>query len=493
MARQRTARYVLVRLAAALWLLALGSVLALAPGASADKPTEIVVEDTAGILDSGTLMPALRDIEFHEPTKVVVFTERGSAGDNFNERVLGFARAEHPEWISEDGQKWADGLYIVAIDPDGRHVGTYMGEDRKVSLDQREDIQESMFDLLRDAQWTGAAIVGVEEGAAVINRPWYRSPLLYVGGSAAVLIGGGTAVAGAYVRGSRRKNCAAAIETGDRSYSNVTLDLEVTDLNASTIPEDSAYGGKILERHRGFATDYAAVHAMREELHATTARERSRKATLEKAVAYRDRAVRLDALDDVIADSNDFLNKSSNWERAWDRQTEDFRADLDAIDGTLDGPDGHPESATAAALRAFRGTAAGRLEAWGAGLADGSTTPDAALDSLAEARDELSQLLENHTETVIAGFAKSDSERATMREKMAEARNTAGQPRRSGAGILDIAFPSRGYFSVPSFAAGYSAAQGSVEAERTAASSGSSTGYGSSGGSFSGSGSSSRF
>ena len=32
--------------------------------------------------------------------------------------MLAFARDQHPEWISADGQKWADGLFLFAFDPD---------------------------------------------------------------------------------------------------------------------------------------------------------------------------------------------------------------------------------------------------------------------------------------------------------------------------------------------------------------------------------------
>jgi hypothetical protein len=140
--------------------------------ALAVTPTGLVVEDRAGVLDRNTLVPAITAIEFHEPTKVAVYTYNGSSGDNLNEEVPRFARAEHPDWISPDGQKWADGLFIFALDPVGRHVGTYMGEDRKVSLGQRDDIQEASKDLLRDAQWTEGTIAGVRRGAELINQPW---------------------------------------------------------------------------------------------------------------------------------------------------------------------------------------------------------------------------------------------------------------------------------------------------------------------------------
>uniref|UniRef100_UPI002FC66DD8 DUF5129 domain-containing protein n=1 Tax=Pseudarthrobacter sp. TaxID=1934409 RepID=UPI002FC66DD8 len=133
-----------------------------------------------GVLDRNTLVPAITAIEFHEPTKVAVYTYNGSTADNLNEEVLRFARAEHPDWISPDGQKWADGLFIFALDPVGRHVGIYMGEDRKVSLEQRDDIQNAAKDLLRDAQWTDGTIAGVRRGAELINLPWYRSTAFQV-------------------------------------------------------------------------------------------------------------------------------------------------------------------------------------------------------------------------------------------------------------------------------------------------------------------------
>jgi len=115
--------------------------------AFAVTPSDVIVEDRAGVLDRHTLVPAIDAIEFHTPTKVAVYTYNGSAADNLNEEVLRFARAEHPDWISPDGQKWTDGLFIFALDPVGRHVGTYMGEDRKVSLEQRDDIQNAAKEL----------------------------------------------------------------------------------------------------------------------------------------------------------------------------------------------------------------------------------------------------------------------------------------------------------------------------------------------------------
>ncbi|WP_376969301.1 DUF5129 domain-containing protein [Arthrobacter sp.] len=484
-------RPALWRAAAAGMLLLLGA-LGPAPAALADGPTEIVVEDTAGVLDRNTLLPALEAIDFHEPTKVAVFTERGGAGDNFNERVLAFARDQHPEWISADGQKWTDGLFLFAFDPDGRHVGTYMGEDRKVSPEQRTDIQESTYDLLRDAQWTDAAIRGVESAAAVMNRPWYRSPLTYVLGGAAVLVGGGAAAGYVWTRARNRGRFAAALERGNKSYSNVTMDLDVTELNANTIPADSKYGALVLERYRNFRSAYGELHDRKTVLEATSRKRRSTRAAALDAERYADDAVRLDALDDVIADSNDLLNRAARWAEAWDRQTGGFRRELDGLDEAPGGAGALRDSATGAALLAYRDTARRNLERWGTALGDGSLTPDQALDSLKAARDEFSELLGRHAETVIDAFAESSDEARTMRRQMEKARQESSAPRPRGMGILDAAYPAHYYFTVPSFHSGYSAGQNEVASDRSAASGGS-TGYGASGGSFSGSGSSSRF
>ncbi|MEJ1115429.1 DUF5129 domain-containing protein [Paenarthrobacter sp. CCNWLY172] len=40
-----------------------------------------------------------------------------------------------------------------------------MGEDRKVSLEQRDDVQEAAKERLRDAQWTDGTIAGVRRAA----------------------------------------------------------------------------------------------------------------------------------------------------------------------------------------------------------------------------------------------------------------------------------------------------------------------------------------
>ena len=476
-----------------------------AAAAHAKPPVDIVVEDGAGVLDRNRLIPAVASLEFYEPTKVAIFTYRGSAADNLNEEVLRFARADHPEWISADGQKWADGLFIFALDPVGRHVGTYMGEDRKVSLGQREDIQDASKDLLRDAQWTDGTIAGVRRGAELINQPWYRSTAFlataWSAGAAAVL----GAATWLIVRWRTRVEGRKELARGDASYASVSMDLQVTELNAETIPESSRYGSTVLEKHRTFLGKYNAATELSNRAHELTPRAMSRRPNLKLIRSFADASAELDALDDVIADTNALLNRGSAWASAWDRQLAPFRSDLAALEGMLGKRHAEGDSPTAAALRSFRDHSHREMERWSAELADGTIDPETALDRLRDARTQLSELLKNHGDTVIAGFARNEREAKLMRKEMEAAQaggqaggTDRGKDRGTGAygrayepSILGTVYPSYYFFSVPTFTDGFTTGVGSVGSARGG--DGSSTGYGSSGGSFSGSGSSSNF
>ena len=470
-------------------LLVLAGLLGAAPAAHAVTPTEVVVEDTAGVLDQATLLPAVEAIDFYEPTKVAVYTYNGSGSANLNEEVLRFARAEHPEWLSPDGQKWADGLFIFALDPVGR-----LGRDLYGRGPQ---------DPAGAARGHPGGHQGTVPGRPVDRRnhrgdrarrgadqpPWYRS-----GAFIGSLWAAGIAVVGFFgVRfGVRRQNLARArreIERGDRSFSNVSMDLDATEVNANTIPPTSEYGSRVLEKYRGFMTGYTEASKLNDRVHAMGEKELKSGKNVKTAVEYARIATELDALDDVIADTNTFLNLASGWERAWDRQLAPLREDLDGIDSLLEeGPETARSAATAAALRSFRDRTREDLEDWAAGLADGRTTPDAALRLIQDNRGEFTELLKAHADTVIDAYAKTSSEKDKMREDMDEELRSG--ERRSSPTILDTVYPPYMFYSAYSFNAGYSSAQSSVDSSR---SSGSTTGYGSSGGSFSGSGSSSRF
>lgn len=487
-------RRILLIISAALLALA-----APAAPAFAVEPVDIIVEDTAGVLDQNTLLPALEQIQFHEPTTVAVYTYRGDPNAEYqdgdtvtNEETLRFAREEHPEWISADGQKWADGLFIFTLDPDGRWIGTYFGEDRKVDSDQAQAIRDEAAELFKDAQWTDGTIAGVEEAAKLINRPWYLNPATWIAGGALVLAAGGTWLTIVAVRRKRLTTNRELIAKAEKSYASVSMDLEATELNANTIPAKSRYGAKVLEEHRTFRTRYNRATELGNTVRTFSDKDLKRGRTRKPVEEFAELAAALDGIDDVIADTNTLLNMGPGWQAAWDRQAAPLLAELDKLED-LFAQDKTAGSATAAALLAFRTECRRRLQGAAAALASGSMTPEEALDILRDSGSELAELLKNHSETVIEKAAKDSSEKKLMREALEEERS---RPRRYRdgyrPGILDTAYPNY-VWSVASFNAGVQAGNGKIESARSSASSGSSSGYGSSGGSFSGSGSSSRF
>ncbi|MGD6980883.1 MULTISPECIES: DUF5129 domain-containing protein [Citricoccus] len=453
---------------------------------------ELILADEAGVIHEPTLRAGVEGVSFHEPTTVVVLTERGTADSDFNERVLAYARENHPEWISPDGQKWADGLFLFAVDPDGRHVGTYFGEDRKVSTSVQEDIQEDTKDLLADAQWTDAAVQGVRSAAAVMNRPWYRSPALWISGAAAVAAGGGAAIAAAAVRRSRRRTTRELLGRGRAAFASVSMDLQATELNARTVPTGSRYGAMVLERYRTFHDRYVHAAAENDRLAGIEDRRLHRREHRDAVEEFTRTAEALDALDDTVVDSNTFLNLQHGWPDAWDRQTAPLREDLaeiDRLDGP-DNPDGPPPAATAP-LRSFRVEAEQELQRLGASLAEGAVTPDDALDALAALRSRLTDLLQDAATSGIAAAAASDAERTLMAQALEAERERS--PKRPGS-ILDTVHQPGWFWTAVAFQHGYRTGVDQVtHAREQAAQSSASTGYGASGGSFSGAGSSSRF
>lgn len=479
-----------------LWAaLTLGLLVALGAAAPAHAAgaTDIVFEDTAGVLDANTLLPGIDAITFNEPTKVAIYTRNGAKTDNLNEEVLRFAKDKHPEWLSADGQKWADSLFVFALDPTGRQVGTYMGEDRKVSLQQREDIQASTTELFQDAQWTEGTLAGVKSAAAIMNRPWYKSPALWGITSIAGIAGIATVGGNLYIRRHYGKRSKQSLAEGNAGYSNVTMDLEVTELNARTIPDSSRYGRLVLEKYRDFLNRYTELAQQATAANELTGKEKRRKQGAHMLKRYSAEAQALDGLDDVIADTNMLLNMGSGWTGAWDRQLAPLKEDISGIGQLLEARHSVPGSPTARALAAFASRMPGDIESWGARLSEGALSPEDALDKIRDTRQELTELLRKHSETVIAEYAKDKSEAKLMREAMRAP--TSGRTGKTPAtSILGSVYPANLFWSVIGFSSGFNSGRTSVqEARNTSSTGGSTTGYGSSGGSFSGSGSSSRF
>lgn len=455
--------------------------------------TEIIVDDTAGVLDEPTLRDGVEDVRFYGPTDVAVFTHRGGEEAQtddlaLNDAVLAHARESRTEWLSADEQKWADDLFIFAVDPEGRLVGTYFGENRKVGEESQLEIQEATKDELRAGRWTEGAVRGVEEAAARMGSPFIRSGpgIAVAGGASAATVATAAAYLGIGVRRARRSREARA--EGDRRMASVVGDYEVTELHARLIPEESRYGGLMLGRYDEYRAAFRELTELGNEVRSIPERDYDTQESVARLTAYRDKAAELDQLDDVIADTAALLNRDRAWPDAWHRQVTPVREDLEKV-GPMLGTElpeqvrGLPE---AQALRTFATRALAGLDRLRGDLESQTLSPDDALDSLRSVRDELSGHLDRLAGAV-AGQLEDDSERELLVDAMGEAR---GQ-RRSEPTIISTANPMWTWYAVSSFTHGYSTGTSEVEQARSASSGGSGSGY--SGGSFSGAGSSSRF
>ncbi|WP_162802836.1 DUF5129 domain-containing protein [Ornithinimicrobium avium] len=469
-----------------------GSVGWYAASAPDQTATGLEVVDTADVLYEPDLQAAVQDLRFHEPTEVAVYTHRGGADALTNDHALNNAvrdyALEQGDWVSADGQKFADGLFLFAVDPEGRLVGTYFGEDRKVSTDSQQKIQEAAKPDFRAGQWTAGTVAGIEEAASRINAPAVRRGGGVVGlsvASLATLFGAGGWVGVGAVRAGRSRRARA---DGDRRMAEVVADYEVTELHARLIPEGSRYGGLMLRRYDEYRSGFRELTDLGNQARAVDEKDYDRKETLRVLTAYRDKAVAMDELDDVIADTAAFLNHDRAWLEAWQRQVEPIRTDLDQVEEMLaELPKelrGLPE---AQEVRTYASGVRTELDRLRGALEDRSVSPDDALDRLRTTRDDLGGRLYALGRTVAQEFGEDAAEQQAMERAMSEQRSQ----RRSEPTIISYSYPAWTWFDVGSFRTGFSSGRSDVEASRSSGG-GSTSGY-SGGGSFSGAGSSSRF
>ncbi|WP_277211799.1 DUF5129 domain-containing protein [Isoptericola croceus] len=474
--------------------LSAGLYAAQAPDHRADA---VEVVDTAGVLYEPELTAAVEAMRFYAPTTVAVFTHDGgpeARSDDYalNDAVLEHARESRTDWLSENEQKWADDLFIFAVDPEGRLVGTYFGENRAVGEDAQLDIQDTAKDDFRRGQWTAGAIVGVQAAADRMNTPAIRRPAGTAAASAASLLtvlGSGVYVVVGMNRASRSRRARAA---GDRSMANVVRDYDETELHTHVLPAESRYGGAMLERFADYRRGFRELVELGDTARDVPESEYDSRRALEVLTRYRDKAVELDQLDDVIADTATFLNRDSSWPEVWARQAAPLRDDLAQVEPLLGSTvpkkmRGLPE---AQKLRELATRSSVELDRMRGELDDRTLAPDDALDRLRTLRDELSGHLDALAGAVSREFSKKRSEQQVMEKALrSDSYRPAGRTT-----ILGTVDPAWTWFTVSTFQSGFAAGTSQVEQARSASSSGGSTsGFSSSGGSFSGSGSSSRF
>lgn len=455
---------------------------------------QLDVVDTAGILDAGQLDSVLTQVRFHEPTDVAIYTVDGGTEALTNDLALNdavreYAETERSDWLSPDRQYFADDLFIFAVDPTGRLVGTYFGENRTVGQGAQNAIQDAAKDDFREDRWTDGTIDGVEVAADRINAPFIRN----TGGAVVSGTAGLAALAGlgiyTGVGVSRARRTRTEREVGDRAMDSVLRDDSRTRYEAKRIPADSRYGDLMLQRFRDYTDGFTRLTDLRDRAHAIPDSRYDRGDSLGVLTDYREQAEKLDHLDDVIADAAALLNRDQGWQTAWQRQVDPILEDLAAARKVL--TDSLPESLRdnddARAVGQFVPQATERIERLRGDLEAGTTSPDDALDQLRATRDEVSRYLEALGGSVVDSYAEG-GERDAMREALdSRRRSAADEP-----SIISTAYPTWMWLSFLSFHSGVDQGRSDIQALHTSSSSGgAATGY--SGGGFSGSGSSSRF
>ena len=463
---------------------------------AADTPRTITIDDTAEILNADKLNDVLGELEFREPTDIAIYTRFGEYSDNINRETLDYAREVHPEWISDDtadyGDYWSDGLFIItlSVEVDGHgQIGTYFGEDRTVSESRMETMHAAGTDNFRRARWTDGIIDVATSGSELIGAPPVAPWVWTLLGFGAAGMGGLTVLGVTVTRQNRREEFARALEAGSAHLTRVAMDLDRTELAATTFPAGSRYAAKLEKQFADFLVLYRESDAERDALRALTKKERGTQPAVTRAKNYRDAARRLDSIDDAIDAASSLYRRSPEWKSAWALQTKPLRDDIDAIGSFISSDD---IGVAAIALRSYAAQASDRLSEIDADFATERLGVDDALDALRELREELTDKLEAYADAQIAAYAEDEEERKQMRASFDSSR---GATNVYGSGsILDLTYGHSYFWHVADYSAGYRAGTVAIDNSRASSStsSGISAGYGG-GTSFSGSGGSSRF
>ena len=141
---------------------------------------------------------------------------------------------------------------IVALDPDNRLIGVYVGEDRMLSTDRLREVREAGHEAARAARWTDTVVDVTDAAAELIGRPWWQAPELWFGAGIVGVAGGGAAAAALASRRRRRRRTADLLAEARTHLTSVTLEMDATEVNASTVPEDSPHAAALMERCRNF-------------------------------------------------------------------------------------------------------------------------------------------------------------------------------------------------------------------------------------------------
>lgn len=436
--RPGTAAWLLLAAIIALATL-LAPLLATPAPAHAEPPTSVTVEDTVGAVDAQALTAELEGLDFRRPVDLHALLldvrELGldPADDRaLNDAVLAHARQEAPQLLSPDGDHFADGIVLLAIDPEGRFLGTYAGEDVKLSEGGFESVQDDMRDPAADGQWQRAVVEGADSYATLLGRPWWQHP----GAIAAAVVAAAALLAALVGILVGRRDARRRTDQSRSSYEDVMATRRLTDTAARNLPPHSPYTPAAVSDHERYSAQLARAEQLHEQL--PLPRERGwgwglRGSQRRLARDYRATVSELDDLDDDIIATHDLLHRIGDWREAWEREVEPLRDAVAALDEILELPGGAPAAAqppareadftsgpapedTSAELQSRGARITTEISELTAALEADAITPDAALDRLDELTALLSGSIAALRDQTVDALAEDEEEADLMRE-----------------------------------------------------------------------------
>ena len=318
----------------AVWLFPIVmSSLSTARAANQYYPNVEIYDQTSSFdtVNGQSLQTALGQVPFKQPVKLVVLSTDTVPTGNFNEAVLNYARSSHKEWLSASGNKWADGLVILAVSPSYRKVGTYFGEDTKVSSSKQDKIQEAAKDDFRAGRWSAGMIEAAKEAATYVPDANGNSasdgelppgPAWFVS-----FLGLVTVWKGFKLRRDSRRNLRQARE----HWEHVQADHNRAERAFALIGDSGKYHDELELRYTEYQANFRIAQEKWAEIGTPRFWEYFSAVLKDKTDTLLSLTTSMDSTDDTVFSASEFFNLGSGWVDAWMKEIGPVIEDLTAL------------------------------------------------------------------------------------------------------------------------------------------------------------------
>lgn len=435
---------------------------------------QVYVEDETPYVDDILVEKNISDMSAYKDMNVFVWVREGEHEDNLNEETLEYMRDNNPDLIS--GDKWADGWFILSLSIESGdssqgsgQVGTYFGEDIKLSESTQLNIQEKGYSDYQSRDWAEGLIRTADEATNLMARPSYASPTVILASSAFPVV-----LLGVWVLSTK-----IARSTRRRALDKVRDEAEGVDSyvrNADTVLVGE-YASRIQDTSYEVLRNYTDILEKRDKV--------AKIPWFLLAVRFFAIRALSEDVDDLVyrvglvSDAMTIYERGEGWKGVWFKQTQDVRS---SINGLLVG-----ELARNPYTRSQGESARRFMEDIDRRLYEGKYDVDILFREVEQVQELVSNATQNYMDHQMS--KESNSEKRNYIEKSVENERMSYRTRRDSGLFV---YYSRYYYYTPHiYTRGYSSGVSSYASSQSSSSSSSS--YGGSGGGFSGAGSSSRF